>query len=268
VRIQIHGLEVVGFVAENFTLYTNDPKHPQVTLRLSANVQTVPEYIKLIGNANPINGELIGAFRAWPTAKPALKIQRNTSAKFSIRIRASNQEAVDLKMLSDNFEQAKYKLRREENGNTYWVDIETEPVAEAGERNIKIDFQSVSPVAENFSIIVALQILDDSILFTPAVVNCGEIPLSSLKQLATRVGRAGIRKLSGTFHIKTLSATLDFLKVNSQTMVEGSNYLLTIDTEPAKLPKAGTYEGKIIVETDDVAKPRVEIPIKIILTDK
>jgi hypothetical protein len=266
VRVKINGLETQGLLVEDFKLYTNDPRHPEVRLRLRAQVQTWPDYIKRIKNVNISLGEPLGSFRVWPTAKPEIALGRNEQVKFSLRIKSDFDGAAELKLVSNDFAQAKYKLRRVEN--SYWLDIESEPVSEPGTRTINIELQSTAPKVETFTVSLVLNILDDGLVFTPAVIDCGELPLSSLKEFPTRVGRAGVRKLAGSFRIKSVSTTLAFLTPVAQAMVEGSNYLITINTAPASLPKAGAYEGKLIVETDDAKKPRLEIPLKITLTDK
>jgi hypothetical protein len=266
VRAKIHGLETLGLLVEDFKFYTNDPRRPEVNLRLTATVRALPDYVKNIKNANVNLGEQIGSFNVWPTAKPEMTIGRNEQARLSLRIKPNFEGDSDLKLVSNNFAQAKYKLRRE--GSDYWLDIETEPLSEAGTQTITIELQSQNSKVENFSVNLMLTILDDRLLFTPAVVDCGEFTLSSLKDSPTRVGRAGVRKIAGAFRIKSVSATLAFLNPVAQTIVEGSNYLITVNTVPANLPKAGVYQGNVIVETDDAQKPRLEIPIKITLTDK
>jgi hypothetical protein len=259
-------LESRGLLVEDFKLYTNDPRRSEVTLRLMANVLPLPDYLKRIKNANLSIGEQAGSLKVWPTAKPEINLGRNEQVKFSLRISAEFDELNDLKLISNNFTQAKYKLRREQRN--YWLDIETEPVNEPGTRNIAIELQSQGSKVENFSVNIILNILDDGLLFNPAVIDCGELPLSSLKEFPTRVGRVGVRKLAGAFHVKSVSATLAFLTPVAQTIVDGSNYLITLNTKPANLPKAGVYQGKLIVETDDAQKPRLEIPVTITVTDK
>ena len=261
-------MEIVGFSVETFTLYTNDPRQPVVTLTLGANVAALPEFIKRILNANLASGETVGAFNFWPTAKPEISVARNTRTSVSIRIRPNSGEAAELKLASKDSEAANVKLRKEADGKIYWLDIETEPVAEPGLKTVKIDLQGLSPQAEAVSVSLTLRVLDDSIVFTPAVIDGGEVARTELAKYAMRVGRAGIRKSAGAFHVKTVSATLDFLKPEVQTIVDGSNYLITVNTVAGRVPKAGAYEGKVVIETDDAQKPRVEIPIKIVLSDK
>jgi hypothetical protein len=80
-----------------------------------------------------------------------------------------------------------------------------------------------------------------------------------------RTGRVGIRKQVGSFQIKSLTSTLAFLKLEKQTIVEGSNYLVRVTLDTTSLPKAGPYTGVIRIETDDSLTPVVEIHVKVIL---
>ena len=78
--------------------------------------------------------------------------------------------------------------------------------------------------------------------------------------------RVGIRKIVGTFHIKAVSSTLPFLKLEQVTMVENSNYLIRITIDAAKPVKAGSYDGVLLIETD--GGKRLEVPIKMTLVDR
>jgi hypothetical protein len=266
--IKINAIDRVGLFTEEVKLYTNDPRHADVALRLTANSQALPEFVKRITNANVTTGEMVGAFQMWPTAKPETTVARNARTNLAIRIKPTIDEPLELKMVSDKSGQVAYRLRREGTSNVYWLDIETEPIAEPGLKQVKILLQSLGPRVEEIALSLTLRVLDDSILFTPAVVDCGSLSLANWKTGALRVGRAGVRKSAGTFRVKTATSTLDFLKPEVLTIVDGSNYLLNINTVAERLPKAGTYEGKLIVETDDPQKPRLEIPVKIVLSDK
>jgi hypothetical protein len=114
------------------------------------------------------------------------------------------------------------------------------------------------------SIPVTVNIQAENFLVTPRQLDFGEVSLADL-QSSPKVGRVGIRKMVGAFHIKALSSTLGFLKLEQQTIVEGSNYLIRARIDSAKLPKAGTYNGVLQIETDDAQFPRLELPIKVVL---
>lgn len=237
-------------------------------MKLRATVKPVPDYAKRLRKTNLGQGETVGSFNVWPGTSPSVTVERDERFRASFRIRPTFSEDFELKLPQGGSSGAKTVLRREENGGGYWLDVDAEPAGDAGVRNIKVEVQSSGGRAEVIPIYLSVQVLGESIVFTPEVIDCGELPLSSLTQFATRVGRVGIRKLAGAFKIKALSSTLPFLQVEAQTIVDGSNYVIRINSVPDKLPKAGAYEGKVIVETDDAARPRVEIPLKIVLTDK
>ena len=261
-------MERPGLIVEDFKLYTNDPRRPVVTFRATAIVNDLPGYVKGLGNANITVGETVGAFQFWPTAKPQITLARNATTKITLRIRPNFDESFDLKLLSQNSDAAKYNLRREGKSNLYWLDIETAAIAEPGVKNLPIELQSSGGRSDALAVALTLRVLDDGIITTPAKVDCGTLALVELQKFTTRVARVGLRKIAGGFHVKAVSSTLDFLQPVAQTLVDGSNYVILISTVVEKLPKAGTYEGKLIVETDDLQKPRVEIPIKIVLSDK
>lgn len=262
------GIDNLGPVESTFKIYTNDPRNYLVEIKSLANVKPVPAYVKRMSNTNLTLGEEIGFFRVWPTAHAEITVERDERLKITYKIMTdSPAEAGELNLLSTDFKNAKSALRRDEHGY-YWLDVETEPVGEAGMRDIKISLQSDGAKKQRFDVALALRVPAESLTFSPSVVDCGEIPLSSLKAYPTKVGRAGLRKAAGVFQIKAITSTLTFLKPEIQTMVTGSNYLIRLGTDPQSLPKPGAYEGFIHIETDDPRQAKVEIPIKIVITDK
>ena len=100
---------------------------------------------------------------------------------------------------------------------------------------------------------------------TPRQIDIGEVQLANLQSALAVNGRVGIRKTVGSFRIKSLSTTLDFLKLEIRTIVEGNNYLIRVGLDQTKPLKAATYAGILKIETDDPQTPRVEVPIKLVL---
>ena len=268
VRITIRSLTTLGVYANTFKLYTNDLRKRVIELHLRATVKPLPDYVKRVKKINLNQGETVGSFTVWPGTTPSVVLEKNERFRVSFRIRPTFKEEFELTLPPDSPERAKATLRREENGSGYWLDIDADPAAEAGVRNLKVEVQSSGRRFEVIPIYLSVQILGESIVFTPEVMDCGSIPRPSLKDFPTRVGRAGIRKLAGAFKIKSLTSTLPFLQVEAQTIVDNSNYMIRVNSAPTNLPKAGAYEGKVIVETDDAKQPRIEIPLKIVLTEK
>jgi hypothetical protein len=197
----------------------------------------------------------------WPTARPAITVERGERLTTSLRIRPDGATGGGLKLGTAG---DAIKLRREANGSGYWLDIPIEPAADASPRTIPIALQTGDPSGD-LNIQLTVNVQAENLITTPRQLDFGEVSIADLQSGSRRFGRLGVRKLVGTFHIKALSSTLGFLKLEQQAMVEGSNYLIRAYVDPAKLPKAGTYNGVLQVETDDAQVPRLEVPIKIVL---
>jgi hypothetical protein len=236
---------------------------------VTANVKPLPDYVRRMSNTNLTIGEETGQVRVWPTAHSEIIVERSERLKISYKIMTDTPLQVGtLKLVSNDFKDAKYALRADGRVGYYWLDVEPEPVGDAGMRSVKIGLQTEGATRQTFEINLTLRVPLESLTFSPRLVDCGEIPLSSLKEFPNKVGRLGIRKAAGTFQIKAVTSTLAFLTAEIQTMVAGSNYLVRLSTDPKKLPKPGAYEGVIRVETDDPQQSKVEIPVKIVITDK
>src|SRR5207244_10386917 len=98
---------------------------------------------------------------------------------------------------------------------------------------------------------------------TPKAIDFGEVTLANAR---TSFQRLGIRKIVGTFHIRALSSSLPFFKIDQTTMVENTNYLVRVTIDPAKPLRSGTYDGVLLIETD--GGNRIEVPIKLKLVDQ
>jgi hypothetical protein len=214
-----------------------------------------------VGNADVARGEKVGAFNVWPTARPTLTLERGERFLISLRIKPVAGSGATV-ALAPNAPGA-YKLRRE--ADAYWLDIEAEPNAGANPRTIPLVAKSSDGSSTDLGIQLTVNVPAENIVVTPRQLDLGNVSVASLKGGAQKIGRVGIRKLVGTFHIKSLSSTLAFLKLEPVAMVEGSNYLIRVGFITDKLPKAGAYSGVLQIETDEPASPRIEVPIKITL---
>src|SRR6185369_12191321 len=103
----------------------------------------------------------------------------------------------------------------------------------------------------------------ENLVVTPRELDFGDLTLAGIGRTVQRIG---IRKIVGSFHIKALSSTLPFLKLQQATMVDGSNYLIRITIDSTRPVKPGAYSGVVLIETDE--GHRVEVPIKIKLVNR
>lgn len=267
IRIILRGTDKLGATEAVYNLYSNDPRHAAFNVKVTGTVKAVPDYLKRVANANITNGEIVGSYRVYPTAKPDITIGRDEHLKLTIKIKATGTEDSDLK-IAKPIDNAVVNLTKNAASEQYILEVEPQPLGAGGTRTINIPLQSTGGKRETLDVVITLHTPNNSIVFTPEVVNCGEVSLASLQSSPLRVGRVGVRKLVGNFKITGVTSSLTFLQPELQTMVEGSNYLIRINTTTTNLPKAGAYEGVIRVETDDPAYAKLEIPVKIVLTAK
>jgi hypothetical protein len=264
IRITIRALAAAGKFEQHHEIYTNDPRYPVIKLTLAAEVKPLPDFLKRIENANVTHGEQAGSFNVWPTARPAVAVEPGERLKIALRIRPTSPDSGILRLATNQGDS--YKLRRETSGDGYWLDIEIAAANQASRQTAVIAFESSNPNAPRLSIPLTINIPAENLIVTPKTIDLGELSLASLKSGIAKSSRIGLRKLVGTFQIKSLSATLPFIKLEAQTMVEGSNYLIKVSLISEKLPAAGSYSGTLLIETSDPARLRVEVPLKLTLT--
>ena len=253
ILVRLRTADHTGPLEASYELQTNDPKHPVIKVTIIANVKPLPSYVKRIRTADVARGEPVGAFHVWPTARPAVTVEPGEKTSIALRIRALTPGAGALKLSPDA--PGSWTLRRETNGD-YWLDIILDGAGSLS-RTAPLIVEGVEP-AQKIRIHLMVTVPTDNLVVTPKELDFGEQNLTSL---GSAMQRFGIRKQVGAFHIKNLSSTLPFLKLQQATMVEGSNYLIRISVDSTRPIKAGSFEGMVIVEIDDGSK--VELPVKI-----
>jgi hypothetical protein len=150
-------------------------------------------------------------------------------------------------------------LRREEQGNGYWLDIEV-PSSQSATREIPLEVTG-EPV-ERVRLVLDVRMVADNLVATPKELDLGTVSSSQTDASSPKQSRFGVRCLVGTFQIKSLSSTLPFVKLEAQTIIQGTNYLIRVTVDHKMLPaRRGAYTGAAVIETED--GKRLEVPIKI-----
>ncbi|HSE97414.1 MAG TPA: hypothetical protein VLD57_04025 [Blastocatellia bacterium] len=263
IRLTIRNTETVGPLDLKYELHTNDPRNPLIKLAVAATVKPLPDFIKRISNADKVHGDRSGAFKIWPTARPTLTFEPGERLGFSLRLRPDESVASPLQLKSTSTEKLTYSLRQEPAAGGYWLDIQAGPFTQSLTEKVVLSALLVDGSASEITVQVTINVPARNLVFTPETVDLGEMSLANVKEGARRGGRLGIRKQAGSFRIKAVTSTLAFLKLEQQVMVDGSNYVIRISLDPAKLPRPGPHAGTIRIETDDSLTPVVEIPVKV-----
>lgn len=243
-------------------MQTNDPRRPLLKVTVKANVKPLPDAVKRIQNAALEQGEQVGNFVAWPTARPIITLDRGEASMVAVRLRPATTASGSLKLARAA---ADYQLKRETNGSGYWLEIRVPPTDDTAARTITVPLEIGDGATGALTVQLTVNVAAESVIVMPRQLDLGEVGRQSG---VTVVGRLSLRKQVGAFHIKSLSASLEFLSVASRTMVDGSNYLIRVQVDLTKLPKAGTYTGGLRIETDDRNAPRIEVPVKLVIVDR
>lgn len=158
-----------------------------------------------------------------------------------------------------------YRLRRDANGRDYWLELTLGPYDEPGARSLPIALQIADGKATELSLLTRVNVMSDDLIVIPSSLDFGEVRLGGVSS-GLLLGRIGVRKRLGSFKLKGVSTTLPFLKIEQQTLIPERNYVFRIMIDPSVTVMPGTATGSIYVETDDAARPRVEVPVTIRFT--
>lgn len=251
-------------MAQQYELQTNDPQSPIIRLTALATVKPLPGFVKRISTADVEYGEIAAGFRVWPTLRPTLLLERGEKIDITLRFRPQLGSSAKLALGPDAPDFC--KLRHDQSSNTYWLDITAGPVDASVKRAVPLVVTDPNGDLIKLPLNVAIDVPAENVIVTPKVLDLGEIALSGLKAGQQKTGRAGIRKLVGSFRIRSVSSTLPFLKLEQQTIVEGINYIIRTRFDLDQIPKAGAYSGSVVIETDDGT--RFNLPIKLTIVDR
>ncbi|HMG32804.1 MAG TPA: hypothetical protein VKM94_02610 [Blastocatellia bacterium] len=249
-----------GRFDRSFELKTNDPERRSLRVSVAGTVKPMPAFVKRISNAEIARAAENGPFLVWPSAHPVVPVDAGERFSISLRLRPKVPGQTGQLELAGDVGPS-YKLRREENGDGYWLDIAIESPAKSFSQVIPVKLVSAPP--ETFNVRLDVNVVADNVVATPRELKIEAVSLQGLKSGGRQVARLGIRKNAGTMRLKSIATTLRFLRLEQQTIVEGSNYLIRIFVDSDRGLKAGRYNGSITAETDD--GKRIEVPVSISL---
>jgi hypothetical protein len=216
--------------------------------------------VKRITTADVARGEVIGPFQVWPTARPSITLEPGERLAIALRIRANAPDASGLKLGAGA--PSSWRLKREASGD-HSLEIPIDAATGSSSLTVPLIEEPAGSHPREIRVQLSVTVPAQNIVVTPRELDFGEVALSSATGLVKRIG---VRKMVGSFHIKSVSSTLPFLKLEQTTMVDGSNYLIRITFDSTKPLKSGAYNGTLVIETDD--GNRSEVPVKLNLVGR
>jgi hypothetical protein len=248
----------------SYELQTNDPLRSVIRLTVTATVKPLPAFVKRLAGVEIRSGYTLTGFNVWPVSHPTVTLERGEKLDITLRLRPLSASIGTLALAPDA--PAFCKLRHDASPNTYWLDLTAGPADASLTKAVPLVVTAADGISSKLTVDLAIEVPAENLIVTPRKLDLGETALSSLKAGQQKSGRIGIRKLVGSFQIKTLSSTLPFLKLEQQTIVEGSNYLIRVRIDAENLPKAGAYTGVLVIDIDD--KQKLQIPVMLTLADR
>ncbi|HYL97750.1 MAG TPA: hypothetical protein VEZ90_02260 [Blastocatellia bacterium] len=261
---------------------------------MHALISPTPGFAGKLENGNITSGERTGTFSVWPTAHPAVKLQRGDRFSFSLKVTTGELDSRIVNQIAQPADRAaakapepgavapasgatapqvetdlqdkniSYRVRREGSLSNYWIDFDINAPESAGVYK-RVVALSQPPVLTSLCIELKVTVLDKSLIVVPTSLDVGEISIQALRTGEIELGRVGVRTEEGEFHIKSLASTIPFIRVVAQPIFAGKNYLLHVQASGDASLRPGTYEGTLNIETDDKLAPHSEVSLKITL---
>src|SRR5262249_12658416 len=244
----------------SYELKTNDPDRRTLKLSVSGTVKPVPAFVKRISNAEISTSAELGPFLVWPSAHPVVPVEPGERLSISLRLRPKVPgQNLQLEFVG---ELAPFgpKLRHEESGFGYWLDVPINARDQSFSQTVLMTI--LTNPSQRFDLTLDVNVQTDTIIATPRELNLKPMSLAELD--GRQVARLGIRKTVGSMRLKSVASTLPFLRLEQQTIVEGSNYLVRVYVDAGRATKAGSYKGSITAVTEDGKS--IQVPVAITLT--
>lgn len=230
---------------------------------VTVDIKPLPDAVKRIENAVLGTGEELGGFNVWPVSQPRVTVDRKDGLVMSLRIRKKNPLAGTISPQEGSSEGVSYKLRREADSSDYWLDVTIGSLDAPGLKHVPITLKVSDGLIPELALGVRINALDHGLVVMPRTIDLGTVSLSALSSVVARIG---IRRATSNIRVLSASSTLSFLRLEVQSIVEGNNYVVRVTAVPGATIKPGPFSGVVVVETDDPANQRIEVPLKVTFT--
>ena len=253
----------------------------------------LPDWVDRVINANTVSGSRQDKFLVWPTSEPMVRIAKGETMRLSFRITLVDKDVSQVAgvvPVSPQFKQPPtappgprptsvagsnapatsplpegkltYQVKEGARPGVYWLDLDLGPIDDIGTFSYSLSLPSNAMLAGlNMALIVSV-VADDFMLFPPSS-DFGEIKLPDPADGVVQIGRFGLRRPLRKFLIRELSSSLPFIQVSSQAIVEGNNYYIKVEMKNDGSVKAGQYDGKIRIATNDKQQATIEVPFNV-----
>jgi len=248
-----------GEIAKSASVTTNDPALATFNLILRAHFKAPPASAGSTAPAPAPIGKPSGPFTVSPSNRWISSIISGSSA--TSRLYFYNREARPIRLTKVVTDGPDFiaLLQPIEEGKRYELVLTTGPALKVGQHTATIKLLTDSAETPEIPIQAEVTVYP-KVFATPNAINIGRVSAGSDLSIAPVIY---VRKLrDGGLKIKKVSSTLPFLKTVVGTESEGHVYTIRLSLDKSKAPPPGEFRGKIVIETNDVEAPVVEVAVQ------
>ena len=228
-----------GNFSKNATIYTNDPKHPRMTVSIA--------------------GRILHYVDVTPSSRVFLRGMYGEKVVKELTIRSSEKKKdfKILKLSSNIDDKITYKAVPNPEPGVYTVQIFKNPKLPTMNTwgSVTILTNSEKAPSKKIQINVTTR---GSIVVQPAVLNFGSVSaangISGVEKTVT------VFKVKGEFSIRDIMFSNDTFRANVEPIEEGRKYRITVNFQPGAEVQA--YLDEMIIRTDDPQEPSLRVRLQ------
>jgi hypothetical protein len=239
VHLEILGAKVSGRFSKSATIFTNDPKHPRMTVSLA--------------------GQILHYVEVTPSTRVFLRGMYGEKVVKELTV-TSSEKKKDFKIvgLSSNIDdKITYKVVPQPEQGTYKVRLIKNPKLPTLNTWGSLTVMTNSENAPEKKIQVNVT-TRGSIVVQPSTLNFGSV--SGESGLAGVEKSLTIFKVKGEFAIRDVTFSSDKFHANVEPIEEGKKYRVTVNFLPGV--DAQSFLDEMIINTDDPQEPSLRVQLR------
>jgi hypothetical protein len=245
-----------GEIAKSATVTTNDTTSPTIILTIRARFKVDPKSVPV----SPIKMKT-GPFQVEPSPRWITSAITGSTSASTLSLYNPEESAVRIKEVQPGGTDFTVQLQTLQEGKRYQLLVATTPALKPGSYR-----QIVRVVTDNPKTpVVEIQLeatVFPRVFATPNSIVMPTLPHDAPDLKTINWPMIYVRKIrDGGLKIKKYSTDVPFIKLDLVTEREGEVYAIRLTLDQSKI-RAGGFQGKIHIETNDAEMPVIDVPIR------
>ncbi|HXG66976.1 MAG TPA: hypothetical protein VNO70_17875 [Blastocatellia bacterium] len=261
-----HTENLNGEVVKSASVRTNDPANAGFSLTLRAMVKNdrithkpAPAAVSGPEVVSP-PGFRMGPFEVTPQDRWIASIITGLSATHRIYFTNKEKTPAHITKAVANGENVRTYLGTIEDGKRYELTLEINPALKPGKYTQTVLLHTDNPKTPVIEIPTEVSVLP-RVFAAPSEVKMQPLPMAS-DFTTVNLPTILVRKFrEAGLAIKGVTSTLPFLKFEVTPQIEGQVFRIRMTIDKTKI-KAGNFDGKIKIVTNDADTPVIEVPVQ------